>query len=137
MRGLTAKNNMDQLIKKDEELSQELYDIARKGGTEAPFTGKYVNEHARGMYKCAVCGNELFSSDTKFDSGTGWPSFTEPKDLENVELREDNTLGMHRTEVICKRCGAHLGHVFDDGPRDKGGKRYCINSMCLELEKKE
>src|SRR6185369_3896161 len=104
----------------------ELYKVAREGGTEAPFMGKYVNEHTAGMYKCAICDTELFSSDTKFDSGTGWPSFTEPKDLENVELREDTTHGMHRTEVICKTCGAHLGHVFDDGPADKGGKRYCI-----------
>ncbi|MDR3581762.1 MAG: peptide-methionine (R)-S-oxide reductase MsrB [Candidatus Pacebacteria bacterium] len=109
--------------------------MARGGGTEAPFTGKYVNEHSKGMYKCAVCGTELFSSDTKFDSGTGWPSFTEPANLTNVELRTDNSGGMSRTEVICKNCGAHLGHVFDDGPAEKGGKRYCINSVCLELEK--
>lgn len=123
-------------MKKDEELSPELRKVAREGGTEAPFTGKYVNEHAKGMYKCAICGAELFSSDTKFDSGTGWPSFTEPANLKNVELREDNKLGMRRTEVVCKNCGAHLGHVFDDGPPEKGGKRYCINSVCLELEKK-
>jgi peptide-methionine (R)-S-oxide reductase len=89
------------------------------------------------MFKCAVCGTELFSSDTKFDSGTGWPSFTEPANLTNVELRPDTSYGMDRTEVICKTCGAHLGHVFDDGPTEKGGKRYCINSVCLELEKKE
>lgn len=123
-------------VKKDEELSPELRKVAREGGTEAPFTGKYVNEHAKGMYKCAICGAELFSSDTKFDSGTGWPSFTEPANLKNVELREDNKLGMRRTEVVCKNCGAHLGHMFDDGPPEKGGKRYCINSVCLELEKK-
>lgn len=123
-------------MKKDEELSPELRKVAREGGTEAPFTGKYVNEHAKGMYKCAICGAELFSSDTKFDSGTGWPSFTEPANLKNVELHEDTTLGMRRTEVRCKNCGAHLGHVFDDGPVEKGGKRYCINSVCLELEKK-
>lgn len=124
-------------MKDDKELSPELRKVAREGGTEAPFTGKYVNEHAKGMYKCAVCGAELFSSDTKFDSGTGWPSFTEPANLANVELRDDNAGGMHRTEVICKNCGAHLGHVFDDGPTEKGGKRYCINSVCLELEKEE
>lgn len=126
----------NQPIKKDEELSAELYHIAREKGTEAPFTGKYVSEHGKGMYKCAICGNELFSSDTKFDSGTGWPSFTEPKNLENIELEDDYSGGMHRVEVKCKRCGAHLGHVFEDGPKDKGGKRYCINSMCLELDKK-
>lgn len=121
---------------KDDELPPELFRVARKKGTEAPFTGKYVNEHAKGMYTCAVCGNILFSSDTKFDSGTGWPSFTDPANLENIELREDRSGGTVRTEVICKNCGAHLGHVFDDGPPEKGGKRYCINSVCLELKKK-
>ncbi len=124
-------------MKDDKDLSPELYKVAREKGTEAPFTGKYVNEHAQGMYKCAVCGNQLFSSDAKFDSGTGWPSFTDPMNLENIELREDVNFGMRRTEVTCKNCGAHLGHVFDDGPKDKGGKRYCINSVCLELEKQE
>ncbi len=124
-------------MKKDQELTQELYDVARKGGTEAPFAGKYVNEHAKGMYRCAICDAELFSSDTKFDSGTGWPSFTEPANREHIELREDRTGGMSRVEVRCKNCGAHLGHVFDDGPSDKGGKRYCINSVCLNLKKKE
>lgn len=124
-------------IKKDEELSPELLRIAREKGTEAPFTGRYVDTHEKGMYKCAICGTGLFSSDTKFDSRTGWPSFTEPANLENIELKEDLNLGMRRTEVLCKKCGAHLGHVFDDGPQDKGGKRYCINSVCLEFEKKE
>lgn len=122
-------------MKNDRELPSELYRVARNGGTEAPFTGKYVDEHGKGIYKCAVCGTGLFSSDTKFDSGTGWPSFTEPANLANVELRTDDSHGMHRTEVVCKHCGAHLGHVFNDGPVDKGGKRYCINSVCLELEK--
>jgi peptide-methionine (R)-S-oxide reductase len=117
--------------------SPELYHIAREGGTEPAFTGKYVDNHEKGMFKCAICGTELFSSDTKFDSGTGWPSFTEPANLRNIELRDDTTHGMRRTEVICKNCGAHLGHVFDDGPKEKGGMRYCINSVCLELEKKE
>jgi peptide-methionine (R)-S-oxide reductase len=117
-------------------LTPEQYAILRKGGTESPFTGKYVNEHAKGMYKCAVCGQELFSSDTKFDSGTGWPSFTEPVNRENVQLIPDDSMGMIRVEVRCKRCGSHLGHIFDDGPKDKGGKRYCINSACLELNKK-
>jgi len=131
----------DYQIRKDEELSPELYRVAREKGTEAPFTGKYWDNHEKGIYKCAVCGTELFSSDTKFDSGTGWPSFMEPADLENVELREDNSMGMKRTEVVCKNCGAHLGHLFDDlpaqagGPSEKGGKRYCINSVCLNLEK--
>ncbi len=127
-------------MKNDEQLkkeSPELYHIAREGGTEPAFTGKYVDNHEKGMFKCAVCGAELFSSATKFDSGTGWPSFTEPANLANVELKTDSTFGMNRTEVICKNCGAHLGHVFDDGPTEKGGKRYCINSVCLELEKKD
>jgi peptide-methionine (R)-S-oxide reductase len=127
-------------MKNDEQLkkeSPELYHIVREGGTEPAFTGKYVDNHEKGMFKCAVCGTELFSSDTKFDSGTGWPSFTEPANLANVELKTDSSFGMNRTEVICKNCGAHLGHVFDDGPADKGGKRYCINSVCLELEKSE
>lgn len=123
-------------MKSDEELSPELRRVAREGGTEAPFTGKYVDMHEKGMYTCAVCGTELFSSDAKFDSGTGWPSFTEPANLEHVGLREDNSLGMRRTEVLCKTCGAHLGHVFDDGPAEAGGKRYCINSVCLDLEEK-
>jgi len=123
-------------MKKDAELSPELYRVARKQGTEPAFTGKYWNEHEPGTYRCAVCGAELFSSDTKFDSGTGWPSFTEPVNLEHVILRDDLSGGMKRTEVVCKNCGAHLGHVFDDGPRDKGGKRFCINSVCLDLAKK-
>lgn len=122
-------------MKKDEELSSDLYHIAREKGTEVPFTGKYVDSHEKGIYKCAVCGAELFSSDAKFDSGTGWPSFTEPANREHIELKEDMSDGMRRVEVICKNCGAHLGHVFDDGPKEKGGKRYCINSVCLEFEK--
>jgi peptide-methionine (R)-S-oxide reductase len=122
--------------KADKELSEELYRVARQKGTEPAFTGKYWNTHEQGVYKCAICGTELFSSTTKFDSGTGWPSFTEPTNLERVELKEDLSHGMKRTEVLCKKCGAHLGHVFDDGPGpDK--KRYCLNSVCLELEKKE
>ena len=124
-------------LRADEELDSELYDVARKGGTERPFSGKYWDNHEEGMYRCAICGSELFSSDMKFDSGTGWPSFTEPASLENVELVPDNSLGMHRTEVRCKKCGAHLGHVFDDGPEDRGGQRFCINSVCLNLKKKD
>lgn len=105
--------------------------------TEPPFSGKYWDTHEKGIYRCARCKNELFSSDTKFDSGTGWPSFTEPANLEHIDLKEDTSGGMSRTEVLCKKCGSHLGHVFDDGPQDKGGQRYCINSFCLELEKKQ
>lgn len=119
----------------DKEMDPELRRVAREGGTEAPFTGRYVDEHAAGMYKCAICGQELFSSEAKFDSGTGWPSFTEPANLEHVELLLDKSGGMIRTEVVCKNCGAHLGHVFEDGPVERGGKRYCINSVCLRLEK--
>ncbi|MDP3800253.1 MAG: peptide-methionine (R)-S-oxide reductase MsrB [bacterium] len=122
-------------MKDDKELDSELFHVAREKGTEVPFSGKYIDTKEKGMYKCAVCSAELFSSETKFDSGTGWPSFTEPANLENVELKKDTSQGMVRTEVVCKKCGAHLGHVFDDGPADKGGKRYCINSVCLDLEK--
>lgn len=124
-------------MKDDKELSEELRRVARQKGTEPAFTGKYWDNHEKGMYTCAVCGSELFSSDTKFDSRTGWPSFSEPLNLERVELKEDTAYNMSRTEVLCKNCGAHLGHVFDDGPKEKGGKRYCINSVCLELEKKK
>lgn len=123
-------------MKKDNELDPLLKQVARERGTEMPFTGKYVKEKSAGTYKCAICGNQLFSSETKFDSGTGWPSFTDPVNLQNIELKSDTDHGMTRTEVVCKNCGAHLGHVFNDGPADKGGKRYCINSVCLELEKK-
>jgi peptide-methionine (R)-S-oxide reductase len=127
----------DQVTKTDEEWRQELspeqYEILRRKGTERPFTGKYVNVKDKGTYRCAACGAELFSSDTKFDSGTGWPSFYEPANRENVELHEDRSHGMVRTEVTCKRCGGHLGHVFDDGPRPTG-QRYCINSCSLDLD---
>jgi peptide-methionine (R)-S-oxide reductase len=116
-------------------LAPEEYRILRNAGTEAPFTGKYVDEHAKGRYRCRACGAELFSSEAKFDSGTGWPSFTEPMNQEHVTLREDTSQSMRRVEVCCKNCGSHLGHIFEDGPKEKGGKRYCINSACLELEK--
>ena len=117
-----------------EELTPEQYEVLRQAGTEPAFTGRYWNAHDDGTYRCAGCGTELFSSDTKFDSGTGWPSFTEPAVAEAVETREDNAYGMVRTEVVCRTCGGHLGHVFPDGPRDQGGLRYCINSAAIQLE---
>ncbi len=118
-----------------EELGDERFHIMRQQGTEPPFTGAYTYEKADGMYRCGACGADLFSSDTKFDSGTGWPSFTEPAVAESVELRSDNSLFMKRTEVVCANCGGHLGHVFDDGP-GPGGQRFCINSCALNLEKR-
>jgi len=118
------------------ELTPEQYKILREHGTEPPFTGIYNDAKESGTYRCGACGLELFSSDTKFDSGTGWPSFWDPVEDENVTLRPDNGLLMRRTEVLCGRCGSHLGHVFDDGPNPTG-QRYCINSAALKLDEEE
>ena len=114
------------------ELTPDQYAVLRRQATEPPFTGEYVHTKADGTYRCAGCGAELFSSDTKFDSGSGWPSFTEPAVADAVELRQDLSHGMVRTEVVCRRCGGHLGHVFDDGPPPTG-LRYCLNGIALKF----
>ena len=123
--------NEEELKKK---LTEEEYKVLREKGTEAPFSGKLLHDDRDGMYKCKVCNQDLFSSEAKFDSGTGWPSFDQalPGAVKEVS---DNTMGMHRVEVVCSKCGSHLGHVFNDGPTDTG-MRYCLNSVCLDLEEK-
>lgn len=118
-------------------LSKEEYGVLREKGTERPFTGKYWKHKEKGTYKCAGCGVELFSSDAKFVSGSGWPSFYEALDKDKIEEKADLSHGMRRIEVLCKNCGGHLGHVFDGGPKDKTGCRYCINSVALHFEKDE
>lgn len=117
------------------ELSPERYEILRRKGTERAFTGQYWDCHEQGLYACAGCGAPLFRSEDKFDSGCGWPSFVKPAVGSNVEEQEDLSHGMRRTEVLCAACGGHLGHVFPDGPRDRGGNRYCINSASIDLKK--
>jgi peptide-methionine (R)-S-oxide reductase len=130
---------VEKVYKSDEDWKAQLpplsYEVARKKGTEQAFTGKYWDNHANGIYSCICCGNDLFTSDTKFESGTGWPSFWQPIAKENVTTNSDSELGYERTEVLCARCGAHLGHVFDDGPKPTG-LRYCMNSVSLNFQKK-
>lgn len=120
-----------------QKLTAEQYNILRNKGTELAFTGRLLNEKRDGTFVCAACGNKLFSSETKFESGSGWPSFYDIASSDTVKLEDDSTLGMHRVEVMCANCDSHLGHVFDDGPQEKTGKRYCINSVSLDFMPKK
>ena len=131
-----VNQNPDEEQKWKEKLTPEQYHICREAGTEASFSGKYVYAKEKGIYACVACGQTLFDSQTKYESGTGWPSFSDVKNKQNVELKQDISYGMQRTEVRCKKCGGHLGHLFDDGPTPTG-VRYCINSAALEFEKKK
>jgi peptide-methionine (R)-S-oxide reductase len=138
LRNTEGDNMTGKVIKSEEEWKKELtpeqYQVLRQKGTERAFTGKYYDHHEKGVYKCAACGNVLFSSDNKYDSGCGWPSYWTPLAKDKIVLREDRSFGMIRTEVLCAKCGGHLGHVFDDGPQPTG-LRYCINSVSLKFEK--
>jgi len=132
---------MEKIEKTDDEWKKELdsetYRVTREKGTERPGTGKYYHHKEDGSYACSNCGIELFSSSAKFDSGSGWPSFDDPVAKENIKLITDSSIGMDRTEVLCSKCDAHLGHVFEDGPKKTTGKRYCINSVSLSFKEKE
>jgi peptide-methionine (R)-S-oxide reductase len=135
-----SEKKIEKIIKTDAEWQQQLtpqqYAVTRQQATERPFTGEYVHNKADGTYCCVACGQPLFSSTTKFESGSGWPSFWDVIEQGNVELKEDRSHGMLRVEAVCSRCGSHLGHVFDDGPRETTGQRYCINSASLAFQKK-